>query len=76
MKGGVLGIVGGGQLGMMTARAAKKLGVRPVVFTTEKNAPAIQHAKVTYGDDYKVAEVKKWAQQCDAITFEFGTHCH
>ena len=71
MKGGVLGIVGGGQLGMMTARAAKKLGVKPVVFAMKKNAPAERHAKVTYGDGYKVAEVQKWARQCDAITFEF-----
>ena len=69
MKGGVLGIVGGGQLGMMTAQAAKKLGVKPVVFSTEKNAPAERHAEVTYGDEF--AKLQKWAQQCDAITFEF-----
>ena len=69
MKGGVLGIVGGGQLGMMTAQAAKNLGVKPVVFSTEKNAPAERHAEVTYGDEF--AKLQKWAQQCDAITFEF-----
>lgn len=69
MKGGVLGIVGGGQLGMMTAQAAKKLGVRPVVFAMEKNAPAERHAEVTYGDEF--AKLQKWARQCDSITFEF-----
>ena len=45
-----------GHCGRRTAghddRASRqKLGVKPVVFSTEKNAPAAQHAEVTYGDD-------------------------
>ena len=72
MKGGVLGIVGGGQLGMMTAQAAEKLGVKPVVFAMEKNAPAAQHAEVIYGhDDPYHIKLRQWAKECDSITFEF-----
>ncbi|MEE3206712.1 MAG: 5-(carboxyamino)imidazole ribonucleotide synthase, partial [Pseudomonadota bacterium] len=38
--GSVIGIVGGGQLGRMTAIAAHRLGYKAHIFCEEKNCPA------------------------------------
>ena len=35
-----LGIIGGGQLGSLLASAARKLNIKTVVITDDKNAPA------------------------------------
>ena len=35
-----LGIIGGGQLGSMLAIAAKKLNVKTIIFSDDKDAPA------------------------------------
>ena len=40
--GATIGIVGGGQLGRMTALAAANLGFRVHVLTPERNSPATQ----------------------------------
>ena len=40
--GGVIGILGGGQLGRMTALAAARLGYRCHVFAPEPDGPATQ----------------------------------
>lgn len=71
MKRPCLGIVGGGQLGMMTAGAAQKMGFASSVFATGVNAPAEQKSHVTYGDYEDEDALQSWALQCDAITFEF-----
>ena len=42
--GSTIGILGGGQLGRMTAMAAARLGYRTHVFATEPDAPAAQVA--------------------------------
>ena len=36
----VLGIIGGGQLGSMLATAAKKIGIKTVIFCDDQDAPA------------------------------------
>lgn len=40
MKSDILGIIGGGQLGMFMCIAAKKIGAKTIVFSTEKNFSA------------------------------------
>ena len=42
MKNKTLGIIGGGQLGRMTALAAAKFGIECHVFDPDSNAPAFQ----------------------------------
>jgi len=67
-----LGIIGGGQLGSMLASAAKKLGIRTVVFCDDINAPAQNfsddfiHSK--YDDQNKINE---FTSKTNIITYEF-----
>ena len=42
----ILGIIGGGQLGSMLSVAAKKLGVKTVVFSDDIDAPAQKFSDV------------------------------
>ncbi len=68
----VIGILGGGQLGRMSAIAASKLGIKVVIFTPETNSPASQVADETivakYEDQTALAD---FATKVDAISFEF-----
>lgn len=68
----VIGIVGGGQLGRMSAVAAAKLGFRAHILTQDPHGPAAQVAhQVTLGayDDHKALDA--FARAVDVITFEF-----
>lgn len=70
--GSTLGILGGGQLGRMFALAARAMGYRVHVFVPEEDSPTGQvadHATVAAYDD--LAALERFAQQVDAITFEF-----
>ena len=51
-EGAVLGILGGGQLGKMTAIAAAELGYRVHVFAPMGDAPACDFAHATTRADY------------------------
>ena len=67
-----LGILGGGQLGRMSAQAAKKLGIRTVIFTPEKDSPASQVADETIVADYSDPEsLEKFSGIADVISYEF-----
>ncbi|UUX50998.1 5-(carboxyamino)imidazole ribonucleotide synthase [Nisaea acidiphila] len=70
--GAVIGIIGGGQLGRMTALAAAPLGFRCHIYTPEENSPAAQVAERTtvapYDDETALAE---FAASVDVITYEF-----
>lgn len=70
--GAVIGIIGGGQLGRMTALAAAPLGFRCHIYTPEENSPAAQVAERTtvasYDDEKALAE---FAASVDVITYEF-----
>lgn len=70
--GSVIGIIGGGQLGRMTALAAAPLGYRCHIFTPEEDSPASQVAEKTtvaaYEDEKALAE---FAASVDVITYEF-----
>jgi 5-(carboxyamino)imidazole ribonucleotide synthase len=67
-----IGIVGGGQLGRMTAMAAARLGYRCHILTPEPESPAgLVSAAVTLGDYEDSAALRAFAAAVDVITFEF-----
>jgi len=67
-----IGIVGGGQLGRMTALAAARLGYRCHILTPEPESPAGQvSASVTLGDYEDPAALAEFASAVDVVTFEF-----
>jgi 5-(carboxyamino)imidazole ribonucleotide synthase len=67
-----LGIIGGGQLGMMLVREAQRMGYRTVVWDPDPGCPAGRLADETlaapFGDR---AAALRLADTADAITFEF-----
>lgn len=70
--GSTIGIVGGGQLGRMLARAASRMGYRTHIYTTEKDSPASHVATITTIGAYQdAAALRAFAQSVDVITFEF-----
>ncbi len=70
--GSVIGIMGGGQLGRMTALAAARLGYRCHIFTPERDSPAAQVAAVTTVAAYEdEAALDAFANAVDVVTFEF-----
>ncbi len=67
-----IGIVGGGQLGRMSALAAARLGYRCHILTPERDSPASQvSAGTTFGDYEDPAALRAFAGRTDVITFEF-----
>ena len=67
-----IGIVGGGQLGRMSALAAARLGYRCHVLSPEPDSPAAQVAAAhTLGDYEDPDTLRAFARAVDVITFEF-----
>jgi 5-(carboxyamino)imidazole ribonucleotide synthase len=70
--GGTIGIVGGGQLGRMSAIAAARLGYRAHILTEEVDGPAAQvSAGITIGAYDDAATLRSFAAAVDVVTFEF-----
>ena len=70
--GATIGILGGGQLGRMTALAAARLGYRCHVFATEPESPAAQVcAAATVAPFSDGAAIRRFAAAVDVATFEF-----
>jgi 5-(carboxyamino)imidazole ribonucleotide synthase len=70
--GRTIGIVGGGQLGRMSAIAAARLGYRAHILTEDVDGPAAQvSAGVTIGGYDDPAALRAFAAAVDVITFEF-----
>ncbi len=67
-----LGILGGGQLGRMSAQAAEKLGIPVVIYTPEENSPASQVATETIIADYDDEQaLTAFSEKVDVISYEF-----
>ena len=67
-----IGLVGGGQLGRMSALAAARLGYRCHILTREPDSPAAQVAAgVTISDYADPASLREFAAAVDVISFEF-----
>jgi 5-(carboxyamino)imidazole ribonucleotide synthase len=72
LPGGTIGILGGGQLGRMTAMAAKQMGYRVVCLDPQPNSPCGQvcDAQIQGSfDDYTAA--RALAKQSDVCVYEF-----
>ncbi|MDE2516068.1 MAG: 5-(carboxyamino)imidazole ribonucleotide synthase [Rhodospirillales bacterium] len=70
--GATIGLVGGGQLGRMSALAAARLGYRCHILTREQDSPAAQvSAAVTVADYGDQAALAAFAEAVDVISFEF-----
>ena len=67
-----IGLVGGGQLGRMSAMAAARLGYRCHILTREVDSPAAQVAHaVTISDYADPVSLHAFAAAVDVISFEF-----
>ena len=67
-----IGIIGGGQLGRMSAMAAARLGYRCHILTPEADSPAAQvSAAATIADYEDVDALRAFAGAVDVVTFEF-----
>ena len=70
--GSIIGIMGGGQLGRMTALAAANLGYRCHIYTDEINTPAAQVSEqVTIASYEDIEALTQFAETVDVITYEF-----
>ena len=65
-----LGILGGGQLGRMTAFAALRLGLDVRILTDKESGPSAPFATTTVADWTDPFVLRDWAEGCDAITVE------
>ena len=67
-----LGILGGGQLGMMMCQEAKGLKISTFIFSDTEDSPATK-----FSDEYIIAQyddfekLERFIQVCDVITYEF-----
>ncbi len=70
--GSTIGILGGGQLGRMSALAAARLGYRCHVFAPDADSPGMQvsaaHTLAEYDD---LEALARFAESVDVVTFEF-----
>ena len=67
-----LGIIGGGQLGSLLASAAKKLNIKTVILSDDKDAPAINFAdEFIYGEYQDINIINNFLEKVDLVTYEF-----
>ncbi len=70
--GSAIGILGGGQLGRMTALAAARLGYKCHIYCTGEDEPALQVAAARTIAPYEdAAALDAFAEAVDVVTFEF-----
>ena len=70
--GSTIGMLGGGQLGRMTALSAARLGYRVHVLTPETDSPAAQvSAAVTVAAYDDGGALDRFARAVDVVTYEF-----
>ena len=70
--GATIGILGGGQLGRMTALAASRLGYRCHVFADEPDSPTAQVCDAATVAEFSDLEaLERFANAVDITTFEF-----
>ncbi|MEX2356468.1 MAG: 5-(carboxyamino)imidazole ribonucleotide synthase [Thermaerobacterales bacterium] len=72
LPGSTIGILGGGQLGRMTALAARQMGYRVAVLTDDADSPAAQTADyILAGSFTDTGLIDQLAACSDVITIEF-----
>ena len=65
-----VGVIGAGQLARMMVGPASALGVRLRLFAQNKNDSGAQICEHVVGDYKDLESLKKFAEECDVITFE------
>jgi 5-(carboxyamino)imidazole ribonucleotide synthase len=72
LPGGIVGILGGGQLGRMLAIAARRMGYNVHAFDPQSDCPAGQICDLEVNAPYTDTEaLKNFANGVDVISFEF-----
>jgi len=72
LPGGVIGVLGGGQLGRMLAIAARRMGYRVHAFEPQPASPAGQICDVEVNAPYSDAkQLEEFARGVDVVSFEF-----
>jgi len=72
LPGGIVGVIGGGQLGRMLAIAARRMGFRVHTFEPQPDSPAGQLCDVEVNASYENTErLEAFAHAVDVVTFEF-----
>ena len=67
-----LGIIGSGQLGSFLAQSAKKLKIKTVVFSDDKQGPAQKYSDEFICSKYNDEEkIKEFINKVDLVTYEF-----
>ncbi len=67
-----LGIIGGGQLGSMLTTAAKKLNIKTIIFSDDKDAPAQKFSDEFIYSQYDDQEkINEFVNKVNFITYEF-----
>lgn len=69
--GACIGILGGGQLGRMTAIAAAEMGYRCLILEPQEGCPASHVADHIAGAYEDEAVLARFAEACDVVTLEF-----
>ena len=68
----VLGIIGGGQLGIMLADAARKLKIKTIILSDDPKAPANKFCEEIIISEYdKLKNIEDFIRKVDVVTFEF-----
>ena len=72
LKSICLGVIGGGQLGSLLCSAAKKLKVKTIVLSDDKEGPAQYFCdQFIYSEYDDNAKVKEFISEVDVVTYEF-----
>ena len=67
-----LGILGGGQLGMMMCQAAKSIDISTIIYSDSLDSPAINFSDSHFIDKYdNFLKIEEFVNECDVITYEF-----
>ncbi len=67
-----LGIIGSGQLGSLLCEAAKKLNIKTVIISDDKEGPAQNYSDLFIFARYDdKAKVQEFIKQVDVVTYEF-----
>jgi len=67
----IVGVVGGGQLGLMLAQAGDPLGIRFRFLDPSPDAPAGRVGELIVGDYGDASALARLAEGADAVTYEF-----
>lgn len=67
-----VGILGGGQLGLMLANSIYTLGGRTIIYDPDPDSPACKHTNEQVNGSWQDYDlIKTFVEKCDVITYEF-----